>query len=148
MCQQTAALKYTFQRHSEPVICLKWLPDGERFVSGSEKNMFLMVKYTLRVDFIPDLKTNLHVFERWQLTEFLYRIKWIVLFWRHTSVVALSCSGFGYFFGRQDAGGHGRHYHPHHQSCGHEWNQVRWQAIFELPTPSNGRKTWWFGRRH
>ncbi|KAF9202396.1 hypothetical protein BGZ49_007430 [Haplosporangium sp. Z 27] len=38
----TATLKSTYQRHSDDVTCLGWLPDGERFVSGSEKNLFLM----------------------------------------------------------------------------------------------------------
>ncbi|KAK3827521.1 MAG: WD40-repeat-containing domain protein [Benniella sp.] len=39
---QTGTLKSTFQRHTDTIISVGWLPDGDRFVSGSEKDLLLM----------------------------------------------------------------------------------------------------------
>ncbi|KAG0001041.1 hypothetical protein BGZ65_003846, partial [Modicella reniformis] len=38
---QTGTLKSSFKRHSDAAICLGWLPSGDRFVSGSEKDLLL-----------------------------------------------------------------------------------------------------------
>ncbi|KAF9317363.1 hypothetical protein BG006_003394, partial [Podila minutissima] len=48
---QTETLLKSFQKHSETINCLAWLPEGDRFVSGCEKKMLLMnaqgdVRYT------------------------------------------------------------------------------------------------------
>jgi len=81
---QTAVLKSTFQRHNDVVSCLAWLPDGERFVSGSDKNLFLMVSCTEQSECCPS---------KYLTSEFFV----LVVHRRHASIVAVPRKRSSYF---------------------------------------------------